>query len=89
MWCATENIVWRENNGMYVLLNVSSGHYYTVNETGSQLWKHLVDDHMSLDEAIEQLGARFNSLPDQQTLRADCTEMLEQWKSEGLIQEKP
>jgi hypothetical protein len=89
MYIACNHIVWRENEDMLVLLNVSNGHYYTVNKTGSLLWKYLVDGQMNQDEAIKQLSVNFGNVPDMQTVKADCLQMLEQWKSEGLIQESP
>jgi len=89
MFVANEHIVWRENEGKFVLLNSSNGHYYTVNATGSFLWKCMIENQMSLDEAIKQIHTRFDNLPEPQTIKEDFTQMLEKWKLESLIQIKP
>ncbi|MFB0564750.1 MAG: PqqD family protein [Candidatus Aminicenantaceae bacterium] len=86
---AKEDIVWRDKEGLLVLLNTSTGHYYTVNKTGARLWTNLIDKGMSFDAAIKKIREEFKNTPDDSTLKSHCAEMIEQWKSENLIEEEP
>lgn len=85
MWQTNENIIWRENEGVYVILNVSSGHYYTVNETGSRLWEKLIVDGKELEAAVKQICTDFGNAPDESAVTSECLKLLEEWKSENLI----
>ncbi len=86
---AAEKIVWQQKPGMAVLLNVATGHYYTLNATGSALWKAMVVEHLSLEASIERLASDFESAPEPEVLAADCRALLEEWKAEHLVDETP
>jgi len=88
MWCAKSDVVWRKSKDTLVLLNTSSGLYYTVNPTGALLWSSLVEKGTSFDEAVSSIQQEFAGAPDAAAIRTDCARMLEEWKAEKLIEEK-
>ena len=88
MWQSNENIIWRENDGVYVILNVSTGNYYTVNKTGSRLWEKLIVDGNGFEAAIRQICDDFEHAPDESVVTSECLKLVEEWKTEKLIMEK-
>ena len=87
MWMAKKDVVWRSKDDMLVLLNTTTGHYYTVNQTGAVLWRSLVEHKMSFDEAVEKLHSECEDSPDKSAVGQDCTRLIEEWKSADLIEE--
>jgi hypothetical protein len=87
MWMAKKDIVWRSKDDMLVLLNTTTGHYYTVNQTGAVLWRNLVEHKMSFDDAVERLYGQCEGSPDKSVVGQDCSRLIEEWKSENLIEE--
>jgi hypothetical protein len=51
-------------NGEVVLLHMGTNQYYSLNETGSHVWR-LMGRGLTLGEIIEDLEARFDVSPDQ------------------------
>jgi hypothetical protein len=88
MWCAKSDVVWRKSQETLVLLNTSSGLYYTINPTGAMLWISLVEKQGSFDEAVKAIQQQCAGAPDTAAIRNDCTKLLEEWKAENLIEEK-
>ncbi len=89
MWIPKKDIVWRKKEDMIVLLNTTTGHYYTVNQTAATLWNGLVGEGMSLDEAVEKIHREYDDAPSRSVIRQECIRQAEEWKSENLIEEKP
>jgi len=53
------DVIWTElNNCELVLLHVQSGEYYTLNETGAEIWQGL-RQQMDLNTLSQQLAARY------------------------------
>jgi hypothetical protein len=89
MWTAKKNIVWRNKDNMLVLLDTTTGHYYTVNQTGARLWRDLLERKMSVEQVVEGLRQDFADGPDKSVIRQDCARLIEEWRSENLIEETP
>ena len=62
MWCAKSDVVWRKSQETLVLLNTSSGLYYTVNPTGAMLWTSLVEKQESFDQAVKGIQEQTKSV---------------------------
>lgn len=83
-----EHVTWRSLEGESVLLNLDSGVYFTLNETGTAAWE-LFDGTTSLAEIGEILCRRFDVGLEQ--ARSDLAELTDELRREGLVRvhEKP
>lgn len=59
------DVVWRLVEGEVVLLNVTSGQYYSLDEVGSRVWSLLPADGMTLAALRDALLAEFEATPEQ------------------------
>ena len=89
MYRPKDNVVWRKKSDMLVLLNTATGQYYTVNQTGADLWDKLAVKSMTLDQALEEISAGYANAPDSAAIAADCGKMLREWVEESLFEEVP
>lgn len=48
------NVPYTEMDGEIAFLNIDTGNYYTVNKTGSEIWKQ-IDGIRSIDEIVTEL----------------------------------
>jgi hypothetical protein len=78
-----ENITWKELESGFVLLNLSDGAYYTLNETASSVFRCILENK---DEngIVSDMLAEYNV--DQNHVAADIKELLGFLKSEGLAE---
>ncbi|MEW5946625.1 MAG: PqqD family protein [bacterium] len=76
------DVIVREMDGGSVLLNMDTGVYYSLNETGTELWSAL-DGKRSVGEIIEMICDSYDAAP--QTAGADVVELLEDLEGEGLV----
>ncbi len=67
-----------------VLLNLHSGEYYSLNESGSIIWNLLSNGH-DQNEIIKELLGRFDIPLD--TLEQDFNDIVEDLKTNGLLVE--
>lgn len=79
-----DDVVWREKEGVCVVLNSASGDYYTLNETGAILWKGLIDQARSLDDVSSDISA-LEGAPDVAIVQQDAETMIAEWVQEGLV----
>lgn len=83
-----EHVTWRSLEGESVLLNLETGIYFSLNETGTAAWE-LFDGTTSLAEVGEILCRRFDVGLEQ--ARSDLAELTGELRMEGLVRvhEKP
>ncbi|MGH9789109.1 MAG: PqqD family protein [Candidatus Acidiferrales bacterium] len=77
------DVVFRELGGEMVLLNLKSGVYYGLNETGTQMWTLLVElkDPGRVVEALEREYAASRA-----QVEGDLRELLGALRAKGLIE---
>jgi len=77
------DVVFRELGGEMVLLNLKSGVYYGLNETGTQMWSLLVElkDPGRVVDALEREYAA-----DRAQLEGDLRALLGALRAKGLIE---
>jgi Coenzyme PQQ synthesis protein D (PqqD) len=84
-WIPVENdVVWRIVEGEAVVLNVSTGHYYTLNPTATMIWELLVEQQ-SLNEIIATIVDTTDAKAE--AVRSDVLEQVASWRTEGLIRD--
>lgn len=69
-------------DGEAVIINLDSGRYYSLNETGSVVWGMLLPQSMDIHGLVRKLGERF-ALP--QDIDGILINTMEHWISEGLV----
>lgn len=69
----SKEYVWKEVGDQVVVLHVDSGHYYSLNHSGSQIWKGLMDG-LSPEQIAENLCSIFDV--DKSTAKKDTEEMI-------------
>jgi len=72
----------RELEGEAVILNLQSGHYYSLDPVGTSIWRALTSA-ASVGEAIAVLLDEFDV--DRETLERDVGAMVAELRDEGLI----
>ena len=55
----SENAAWRVVEGEAVILSADTTYYYSLNETGTFLWRLLLEQDLSVDELAAGLAERF------------------------------
>ena len=78
----SKQVTWKALEGESVLLNLETGVYFTLNETGTAAWE-LFDGATSLAAIGEALCTRFDVLPEQS--RQDLLELTNMLIEEGLV----
>ena len=76
-------VTWSEIEDECVLLHLSSGRYYTLNEVGRFLWESL-DGKKSLSELHEGVIREYDV--DEQVAKQDILEVIQDLLKEGLLQ---
>jgi hypothetical protein len=79
-----DNVTWKNVSSGVVLLNLESGEYYTLNESGSLIWTDLVESKPESD-IIEHMAAEFDC--DVGLAKTDFEEYLEYLIGEKLLNE--
>ncbi len=65
-----------------VIINLDTGNYYNLNETGSLLWGLLLTGSMDLQGLVLKFGERYVLPPN---IDGILQSALEQWMAEGLV----
>jgi hypothetical protein len=74
--------------GEAILVDINTGSYYTLNETGTWVWENL--DGQRTIESLAQELAQLSDIPDQvDMVEQDLIELLSQLAEERLIVETP
>lgn len=78
-----EGIIAQEAHGRTVLLRLSDGHYYTVDDVAAEVWNRC-DGETTIDEIVNAVCARYDAGPE--TVSADVTEFVKELVAEGLLE---
>jgi hypothetical protein len=78
----TDDVAAKVIDGEAIIMNLSNGLYFSMDEVGSALWE-MVEAGCSLDEMARALNARYEVAAD--TARADVGRLAEQLVEEGLV----
>lgn len=76
-------VAWREVDGEFVLISVETTHYYSLNSTGSEVWRTLLEGPQTVDAIAASLAERHGV--DRGAVRETVAALLAALASEGLI----
>lgn len=79
---ASENVLFQEINGEYVLLNMESEQYFGLDEVGARIWEGIMED-TNPSVVLEQLENEYDVDPT--SLRQDYLNLIEEMKAENLV----
>lgn len=54
-----DNTAWREVDGEVIVINAATTRYYSLNKTGSYLWRLLLEGSAGIDYMAQQLSAHY------------------------------
>ena len=77
-----EDILAEQASDTQLLLNLSNGEYYALNEVGSDVWQ-LCDGSRSVREIVAAVGDEYDAPLD--IIQADVLELLQGLANEGLV----
>lgn len=77
-----DNIIWRNVDDETLFLDTSTGYYFSLNQTGSEIWK-MLSEGSSVETAAAQLSAKYD-LP-LESAHCDVNELIETLRSEKII----
>ena len=77
-----EDIPWNVVDDEVVLLNLDSGHYYSLNESGRRIWE-LLDGENTIPDIIGVICEEFNV--DQEKAVKDINELIDELLNEKLV----
>jgi hypothetical protein len=78
-----DNIIWRNVDNETLFLDTSSGYYFSLNETGSEIW-NLLSDGLSIDDVAARLSDRYGI--ELAPAKNDVSELLAMLREEKIIQ---
>lgn len=78
----TENITWRDVNDEVVVLDLKSGEYYTMNQTGQCIWRALMEGK-TVDQVKDLVLERFQVEKDKAL--TDVEEFISGMMDKGLL----
>jgi hypothetical protein len=76
------DVLFHEVDGQAVILNLESGQYYGLDETGSRMWA-LLAEHGQLELVYQNLLEEYNVEPEQ--LQGDLLKLMDELASQGLV----
>jgi hypothetical protein len=82
-----DHVVWRKKGDLLVVLDTASGSYFTLNATAMDLWLGLLEEGRGLDAVARGIRDKFTEPPAIEQVEADCRKMLDEWQSQGLVEE--
>ena len=78
-----EHASWKKlGSSKSILLDLNSGHYYTLNETATVMWE-LLTSSMVVNDVIQQTAQIFKT--DSETVKDDVCELVEDFVEKGLL----
>lgn len=78
-----DNVTWKNVSSGIVLLNLESGEYYTLNDTGSLIWADLMENK-SPAEIVSHMEAEFDA--DAESIKQDYDDFMSYLLNEKLLQ---
>ena len=79
----SDNVVWRDLDGEIVILNLTSGVYFSVDGVGTRIWT-LISEQVATEEIIGKLISEFDV--EETRLRNDMEALFQELASQGLIE---
>src|SRR5687767_10114898 len=76
------DVVFRELDGEAVILNLASGIYFGLDETGTRMWQ-LIEQHGQLTTVLAALCEEYEALPE--TLERDLVRLASELSEKGLL----
>jgi hypothetical protein len=76
-------VAWREIDGEFVLISVETTHYYSLNSSGSDVWRILLEGPRSADSIAAALARHHGVDPTE--VGAQVSALLGELASEGLL----
>ena len=71
-----------------VILNLDTGHYFALNDVGTDIWRLLVEQKKSLGEALEALAETYGKQVTKSRVRDDLCDIVGDLVKEGLLEEE-
>lgn len=78
----SDDVVFRELDGEGVILNLASGIYFGLDETGMRMWC-LIEQHGHLGAVLAALCDEYEALPE--TLERDLVRLASELSEKGLL----
>ncbi len=78
----SKEYVWKEVGERVVVLHLDTGRYFSLNQSGSLIWRALMDG-LSVHGIVDQLIATFQV--DEKTAKKDAEEMIQEFLTKGAI----
>jgi len=69
-------------NDEAIVINLSTGSYYSLNDTGAMFWE-LIDGQRSIADCARLIAQEYEVEPE--LVEADLLELADEFKAEGLI----
>jgi hypothetical protein len=88
MYKAKLHVVWRKKKKLLVLLDTKSSSYFTLNNTGQDLWMKYIVNNQPLDEVVKEISTKYTNSPGEEQILSDCKKLIDGWLSNELIIEK-
>ena len=80
---ACDDVVAREVVGEAVLLNLSSGTYFGLNDTGSMIWQLVDEDSASLEDICDAIEEEYDVA--REDVERDVLALVEELVEHGLL----
>lgn len=77
-----DDVVFRDLAGEAVILNLTTGIYFGLDEVGTRMW-HLIAEYGSTEKVIEVLLAEYEV--EEEQLRQDVDDLIRQLTDKGLV----
>jgi len=76
-------VAWREVDGEFVLISVETTHYYSLNSSGSDVWRILLEGPQSAESIASVLATRHGLESGQ--VDSAVAALLDELRAEGLL----
>jgi hypothetical protein len=78
----SDGLMWRDVDGEAVILDMENDTYYSLNETGSLVWK-MIDDKKSVEEIASMLSVKYGISA--KKAEKDINEIISKFRKDKLI----
>ena len=78
----SDDVVFRDLAGEVVILTLTTGTYFGLNEVGTRIW-HLIAEQGSTEKVIEAFLAEYEV--EEEQLRRDVDDLIRQLMDKGLV----
>lgn len=80
----TDNATFEVVEGEAVLIDMSTGSYFTLNRVGTEFWEH-IDGRQTIEQHADALARQYEV--DLQTVTADLIDLAEKMAANNLVEE--